>query len=74
MKTDAIYRVTRTRIESLEDGVSIYMEVIVVYGFNVIDSLRKFKEKCRKEIEKLTSMNVKNIRVVAKGLHIPEKE
>ena len=40
----------------------------------MVDSLKQFKEKCKKEIEKLTAMNVKNIEVVAKGLHIPEKE
>ncbi len=74
LKTDAIHRVSKTRIDSDGEGISIYMEVVVVYGYNVVDSLKQFKEKCKKEIEKLTAMNVKNIEVVAKGLHIPEKE
>lgn len=74
LKIDAIHRVSKTRIDSDGEGISIYMEVVVVYGYNVIDSLKQFKEKCKKEIEKLTAMNVKNIEVVAKGLHIPEKE
>ena len=33
------------------------MEVIVTYGYNVLSALREFKEKVRKEIEILTTMN-----------------
>ena len=39
------------------------MEVSVVYGHNVIKELKDFKEKCSKEIEKLTTMSVQKITV-----------
>lgn len=74
LKTDAIYRVTKTRIESTEEGITVYMEVIIVYGYNVLESLREFKTKCRKEIEKLTAMNVERVDVVAKGIQVLENE
>ena len=53
-KTKSIHKVTKTRIENYGEGISIYMEIIVIYGYNVVDSLSDFKAKCKKEIEKLT--------------------
>lgn len=55
-------------------GPSIYMEVIVLYGYNIIDLIRDFKIKAAKEIERLTAMNVENIDVVVKGIQMPEKK
>lgn len=72
-KISAIYRVTKTRINSTPEGVDIYMEVIIVYGYNVLESLREFKTKCKKEIEKLTAMNVETVDVVAKGIQVIEE-
>ncbi len=73
-KSDAIYKVSKTRINNMGDGIYVYMEVILVYGFNVLESLRDFKSKCKKEIEQLTAMNVEEIDVVAKGIHIEKEE
>ena len=73
LKTDAIYKVSKTRIDSMGEGISVYMEVVIVYGYNVLESLREFKTKCKKEIEKLTAMNVENIDVVAKGIQVLEE-
>ena len=72
--TPAINRVMKTRVENLGEGVDIYMEVEIVYGFNVVDGLKTFKEKAKKEIEKLTAMNVVNLEVVAKSLYVPENK
>ncbi len=73
-KMPAIYKVVRTRATSTEAGPSIYMEVIVTYGYNIQESLKEFKEKARKEIENLTAMNVIKMDVVAKSVYIPEKQ
>lgn len=73
-KDENIAKVFRTRVESYEDGTSIYMEVSVIYGVNVIESLKNFKEKSVKEIERLTTMNIESIKVVAKTIEIPNKE
>lgn len=73
-KTPEIKKVLKTRVENYGEGPIIYMEVMVVYGYNVVEGLKNFKDKAKKEIEKLTSMNVIAIDVVAKSLYIPEKE
>ena len=72
-KMPAIYKVVRTRVSSTETGPSIYMEVIVTYGYNIQESLKEFKEKAKREIENLTAMNVVSLDVVAKSVYIPEK-
>lgn len=71
-KTDGISRVIRTRVENYGEGPSIYMEVSVIYGHNVIKELKVFKEKCIKEIERLTTMNVQKITVIAKSIELPK--
>ena len=73
-KTPAIYKILKLRVENYGDGAKIYMEVTVYYGYNVIEGINDFKRKARKEIEKLTSMNVVELNVVAKNIFVPEKE
>lgn len=69
-KTDFIYKIVKTRVENLPEGPSIYMEVIVLFGFDLVKGLTSFKEKAKREIERLTTMNVQKINVVAKGIKI----
>ena len=71
-KSPAVYKILKTRVDSTSEGPKIYMEVMVVYGYNVMKELKKFKEKARKEIENLTSMNVISIDVIAKSIYMPE--
>ena len=49
------------------------MEVSIVYGYNVVEGIKDFREKSKKEIEKLTAMNVVELEVVAKNIYVPEK-
>ena len=74
IQTPAIHKILRTRVDNLGDGVKIYMEVSIVYGYNVIDGLKSFKQKARKEIEKLTAMNIEELEVVAKNIYVQPKE
>ena len=72
-KNKVIYRVVKTRVINYGEGLSIYMEIIVNYGYNIIDAIKEYKNKCKKEIENLTAMNIQKMEVVAKGIHIDEK-
>ena len=72
-KNEAIYKVNRIRVETFETGMQIYLEVIIIYGYNVLESLKEFKKNCEKEIEKLTAMNVAKIEIFAKGIQTLEK-
>ena len=71
-KEPSIYKVVRTRVDKGENGTEIYMEVIVNYGKSIVDILQSFQMRSKKEIERLTAMNVSKIDVMAKGINIPK--
>lgn len=73
-KMPEIYKVIRTRVTSTDAGPTIYMEISVMYGCNIQETLKEFKTKARKEIEKLTAMNVIALDVVAKGIYVPGQD
>ena len=71
-KESSIHKVVRTRVNKGDEGVEIYMEVIVNYGKKIVDILQSFQVRSKKEIERLTAMNVSKIDVMAKGINIPK--
>lgn len=73
VQTPAIYKILKTRVDNFGEGAKIYMEVSIVYGFNVREGLNDFKAKAKKEIEKLTAMNVVELDVVAKNIYVPQE-
>ena len=73
-RMDAIHKVIKSRIQKNPEAVNIYIEVVVVFGFNIIEALQEFKTKCAREIENLTAMNVGRIDIVAKDIIRPEEE
>ena len=73
-KMPEIHKVLRTRANNTPEGPVIYMEVSVVYGYNVIEGLTELKRRAKKEIENLTAMNVVSIDVVAKSVYMPEEQ
>ena len=71
-KTSGIYKAQKIRVDSFGEGAKLYMEVTIVYGFNVYDGIKEFKDKARREIEKLTAMNVEEFEIVVKNVYVPE--
>ncbi len=74
-KTESIYSASRVRIDKVGDnaGISLYIEVVVEYGYNIVEELKNFKRKIKREIENLTAMNVEIIDIIAKGIHMPKE-
>ena len=73
-KTEGIHRVSRVRVENSVGATNIYVEVYVIFGYNIVNVLRDFKQKVKKEIERLTTMNVQEVSVLAKGIHMPDQQ
>ena len=72
-KVQGVYKISRTIIKKHEeqnDGIYIYIEVIIQFGYNVNDTMKLLKEKIIKEIEKITAMNVLNMDIVVKGVNV----
>ena len=72
IKLDEVNKVLKIRVQNSDIGPIIYMEVEVVYGCNVVETLKDFKQKAIREIENLTSMNVSQMDIVAKSIYFPE--
>ncbi len=72
IKTPGIHKVQKIRVDNFGEGAKLYMEVTIVYGFNVYEGIKEFKDKAKKEIEKLTAMNVEEFEVVVKNIYVPE--
>ena len=68
-RNDSIVSVLRVIVNKGEEP-SIYVEVEVKFGINIVLELKNFKEKCIKEIERQTSMNVSNLKIVAKKISL----
>lgn len=73
-KAEAIYKIARIRIEKTDQGASIYIEIIIKYGYNVMTQLQNFKKQCIREIENLTAMNVEKLQILAKGIFKEDKK
>ena len=73
IKQEEVTRVLKTRVTNSDEGAIIYLEVEVVYGCNVVETLKDFKIKAIREIENWTAMNVAEMDVVAKSIYYEEK-
>ena len=67
-KNSAIANVLKVRVNKSEAGPTIYVELEVIFGINILTELKKFKEKCIKEIERQTSMNIRDMKILAKKI------
>ena len=72
-KDNSIHKITRISINKYGEGMSIYMEATINYGHNIEESCKKFQEKVKKEIERLTAMNVQKIDIVVKSINFEEE-
>ncbi len=75
-KDECVHKIHRAIIkkhEELNDGIYIYIEVIINYGYNVSETMQNLRKNIIKEIEKMTAMNVLNMEIVVKGVNLPQK-
>lgn len=73
-KNSAITNVLKVRVNKSDLGPTIYVEVEVKFGINILNELKKFKEKCVKEIERQTSMNIRDMKILAKKISLPNTD
>ena len=75
-KDECVHKIHRAIIkkhEELNDGIYIYIEVIINYGYNVNEAMQNLRKNIIKEIEKMTAMNVLNMEIVVKGVNLPQR-
>lgn len=71
-KTDGIGSIFKIRINNAEEGITIYGDVSVRYGYDMVEVLKTLRNKIKREIEQLTAMYVESVHIVAKTIIMPE--
>lgn len=76
-RIDGVYKLSRCITRKHEggygDGVYIYMEIVIEFGYNIIELTDLVKSRVQKEIENLTAMNVLKMEILVKNIHFEEK-
>ena len=70
-KTEGIDRVLRVRVTKTDGGMTVYVEVAILYGYTLITVLKNLREKIKKELENLTAMYIEAVEIVAKTIVMP---
>ena len=73
-KDKNIHKIIRTRIDNQPEGPYVYIELSVEYGENVRTIVDNFKNKVIKELEKLTTMRVRTIKIIIKEIYVNKEE
>jgi uncharacterized alkaline shock family protein YloU len=76
-KIKGVYKMHRAIIRKREggygDGIYIYVEVVIEFGFNILDITELMKTKIKREVENLTAMNVLQMEILVKNIHFNEE-
>ena len=72
-----VYKLSRAIIRKQEggygDGIYIYIEIVIEYGYNIVELTEIIKSRIQKEIENLTAMNVLKMEILVKNIHFQGK-
>jgi len=75
-KIKGVYKMSRAIIRKQEggygDGIYIYIEIIIEFGYNIIELTDIIKNRLQKEVENLTAMNVLKMEILVKNIHFEE--
>lgn len=72
-KIDGVYKLHRAIIKKQEggygDGIYIYLELVIEFGYNILNLTEIVRSRVQKEVEKLTAMNVLKMEILVKNIH-----
>lgn len=71
---EGVNKALQCSIISREDGVFIFIDVSVIYGYKIDKMLEDIQNKVKAEITKLTGLNVLQVNVTAKRLVLPKEK
>lgn len=65
---DSMEKITRFRLNKSEDGLALDMDVFMVYGYNLVESIKQAQDEIRRELERFAALNIREMYITAKGL------
>jgi len=67
-------RITRFRINKDNDGIIIDMDVIMVYGYNLVEAIKRARKMIETELDRFAALNIRAMYITAKGLVMKNAE
>lgn len=67
---DSIYKVNRVKIINNESAITINIELILKFGFEIPETMTYVQKLVKKEVEHMTSLNITAINIAIKSLQI----
>lgn len=67
-----IKKIVKSKNKNTEDGVIIDVEIMGIYGFNLIDVMNQLSEKIVAEVERITALNITALNITVKSIYIEE--
>ncbi|QZY54247.1 Asp23/Gls24 family envelope stress response protein [Crassaminicella profunda] len=67
-QVEGIYKVSRIDVRNNQNGASIYMEVVVIYGKPIHEISREVQKKIVEEVERMTAMHIVAVNIFVKKI------
>lgn len=71
---DEMEKILRFRINKSDDGVILDMDITMVYGYNLVDAIKKAQKMIQTELERFAALNIREMHITAKGLVMKKSE
>ncbi|HEY8499338.1 MAG TPA: hypothetical protein VIL89_01850 [Clostridia bacterium] len=65
---DEMDKITRFRLSKVDDGFVLDMDIVMVYGYNLIDAIKRAQEMIQVELERFAALNIIKMHIAAKSL------
>lgn len=69
-----VYRVNKVVTEKREEGIILNVEVTMRYGFNLVAPLMQAMENIKRQVERMTALNVLRINIYVKSLYVTKNK
>ena len=73
-KFEGIKKVVKVRNKNLNDGVIIEIEIMCLYGYNLMEVMSKLAEKIKVEIDRMTALNIEKLNIETKSIVMDKDE
>lgn len=70
LKQEGVSKIGRFRAEKSESGIRLEIELTLYYGYNIPDLFKQLRARITQEIERITSLNIDSMVLIAKSLII----
>jgi len=67
---EGVGKISRFRAENHDEGITMEMELVLVYGYNIRRLIQEIQRRVSEEVQRLTALNIKQVNVTVKSLII----